>query len=235
MLCGLARFGARREARLSLLLISHPGSIFSNPTGGLAILPSRHQWPAARKRLWECQMFCKPTLLSVALAVFVRLPLGFVIPFLVLTFVWTFGLYKRLTAGWDFRSADLFKNIPFLRNLDDVLYAIMMVVIFIAGLLLIYNVSVFINLAVIYIRRRLARLLHLSALALEQQQKGTGISKLQSIANLQADNRSEMTSSPAPQSGAGQAALATKFRRKLRRSGDRSEQAINRTSHRGSR
>jgi NTE family protein len=102
-------------------------------------------------------MFCKPTLLSVALAVFVRLPLGFVVPFVVLTFAWIFDLYKRWTAGLDFRQRKPLEHIIFLKELDDVLYAIMMVLIFLAGLLLIYNISVFINLAVIYLRRKLAR------------------------------------------------------------------------------
>jgi NTE family protein len=87
----------------------------------------------------------KSSLISVAWSILVRLPRGFLIPFIVLAVGWTLLLFKELSKLLMEISRTLAVNsFPFSR-LDDILAAMIVVAVYFAGLLVAYNLSVLIH------------------------------------------------------------------------------------------
>jgi NTE family protein len=82
----------------------------------------------------------RPSLLSASWSILVRLPLGFLIPFVALAGAWTLYLFKEVSQ----HPKNLFAN-PILSRVDDFLSAILVIALYVAGVLIAYNVSVFIN------------------------------------------------------------------------------------------
>jgi NTE family protein len=85
------------------------------------------------------------TFLRQVAAILVRLPMGFAIPFILFFVLWTLFLFKELNQHLDIRSFNPFRAIPILSRIDDVLIGIVLVLTYIIGLLVAYNLAVLIN------------------------------------------------------------------------------------------
>jgi len=83
------------------------------------------------------------------LPILIRLPLAFLVTFIVLAGGWTLYLFKELNRLLHLKSLNPFEAIPVLSGLDDILISAAIVALYVAGLLVIYNFSVFINWALV--------------------------------------------------------------------------------------
>jgi NTE family protein len=88
----------------------------------------------------------RTTFLREVPSILVRLPMGFAIPFVLLFVFWTIFLFKEFNKYLDVRTFDPFKAIPLLSRLDDLLIGAVLVLFYIIGLLIAYNLAVLINL-----------------------------------------------------------------------------------------
>jgi NTE family protein len=79
------------------------------------------------------------------LTIVVRLPMGFLIPLTFLIGIWTFFLFKEFSKYLNLRDLNPFVTVPIVSRLDDILIAAVLVVLYAAGLLIAYNLSVVIN------------------------------------------------------------------------------------------
>jgi predicted acylesterase/phospholipase RssA len=83
--------------------------------------------------------------------VLVQLPLGFLVPLIVLVGGWTFFLFKEsivLFKGWSSNLKEALNPltaIPIASRVDDILIATFVILIYVVGLLVAYNLSVLIN------------------------------------------------------------------------------------------
>jgi NTE family protein len=87
----------------------------------------------------------RPSLLSATASILVRLPLGFLLPFILFAGGWTFYLFKEVKKLAQNFPASPLDSIPVLSRLDDILVAIFLVALYLAGLLLAYNLAVLTN------------------------------------------------------------------------------------------
>jgi Patatin-like phospholipase len=85
------------------------------------------------------------SLLTATGSILLRLPFGFLLPFGVLAVGWTFDLFKEVKKlVQNFPSSPL-DGIPILSGLDDIVVALFIVALYVAGLLLAYNLAVLTN------------------------------------------------------------------------------------------
>ena len=87
----------------------------------------------------------RPSLVTAAASILVRLPFGFSVPFLFLAVVWTFYLFHNVNIHTEPIHDALHHWIPQLRWLDELLRALFYDAVYIAGLLLAYNLAVLTN------------------------------------------------------------------------------------------
>ena len=85
----------------------------------------------------------KPSLGTAIVSILVRLPLGFLIPFLLMSGSWiySFKTIKELLPGIFGNPLNVLR----LHRLEDILIAIFIIFLFMAGILVAYNLSVLIN------------------------------------------------------------------------------------------
>jgi NTE family protein len=79
------------------------------------------------------------TFLTEVASILVRLPMGFAVPFVLFFVGWTVFLFKELTERLDIKSLKIFSRV------DDLLIGVVLVLSYAIGLLVAYNLAVFIN------------------------------------------------------------------------------------------
>src|SRR6476661_8982105 len=102
----------------------------------------------------------RSSLLAQTLSIVVRLPPPFLIVFLVLFATWTFFLFKELSLFLNLKQLNPFEAVPLLSRLDDILIGVALVILYAAGVLIVYNCAVFVNIA---FNRKVIKAMRLSA------------------------------------------------------------------------
>jgi predicted acylesterase/phospholipase RssA len=97
----------------------------------------------------------RPSLLRGVGSIFIRLPLAFLLPFLALSGTWTFWAFRELDRYLKLTGNSLFESVPIL------FFGIALVALYVCGLIIAYNVSVFLGWGGVLLHSRL-RSLHVA-------------------------------------------------------------------------